>query len=201
MQISKDFGFEAAHILPRHPGKCSRLHGHSYLIRVEVEGALHPKSQFVMDYGDLSDIVRPIVDLWDHRFLNAFVRYPSAENMAAHVAHLIRAKLQFALINRLVVGVSETRKTWAYWDSKRKEDVFMLDRAQEDAEWKSPDIKIPVGDIPMLQRMIDEQDGHIRGMLSGLTQSLIVREQYALYKATLIQDPEIPAAIRKQDIQ
>jgi len=36
--IYKEFCFEAAHILPKHNGKCSRLHGHSWLARVYVKG-------------------------------------------------------------------------------------------------------------------------------------------------------------------
>ena len=41
MQIRKQFAFEAAHVLPYHTGKCSRLHGHSYRLEVALEGGLH----------------------------------------------------------------------------------------------------------------------------------------------------------------
>src|SRR5260370_5755842 len=38
VQIRKSFTFEAAHVLPHHPGKCSTLHGHSYRLDVALEG-------------------------------------------------------------------------------------------------------------------------------------------------------------------
>ena len=40
MKIFKEFRFEAAHRLPNVPEghKCARLHGHSFLIKIEVEG-------------------------------------------------------------------------------------------------------------------------------------------------------------------
>ena len=34
------FGFEAAHQLPWHPGRCRDLHGHSYRLEVTVEGPI-----------------------------------------------------------------------------------------------------------------------------------------------------------------
>ena len=40
MQIRRTFRFEAAHVLPFHQGKCSRMHGHSYRLDVAVRGPL-----------------------------------------------------------------------------------------------------------------------------------------------------------------
>ena len=44
MEIWKDFTFEAAHRLPNLPPdhKCARLHGHSYQVRIYVDGDLDP---------------------------------------------------------------------------------------------------------------------------------------------------------------
>ena len=40
MRLYKDFSFEAAHRLPNVPTghKCARLHGHSFQVRVSVDG-------------------------------------------------------------------------------------------------------------------------------------------------------------------
>jgi 6-pyruvoyltetrahydropterin/6-carboxytetrahydropterin synthase len=62
--LSKEFTFEAAHRLPRHDGKCARLHGHSWKMLVEVESPeLHksgPKSGMVMDFGDIKAAVEKL---------------------------------------------------------------------------------------------------------------------------------------------
>ena len=53
MEIFKDFTFEAAHRLPNLPPehKCSRLHGHSFHVRLSVEGDLDPHLGWVMDFA------------------------------------------------------------------------------------------------------------------------------------------------------
>jgi 6-pyruvoyltetrahydropterin/6-carboxytetrahydropterin synthase len=73
--LRKTVPFEAAHWLPAHDGKCQRLHGHSWRLTVEVRGtALHatgPKQGMVLDYGDISALVRPLVEgFLDHWCLN-----------------------------------------------------------------------------------------------------------------------------------
>lgn len=73
--IYKEFHFEAAHTLPNHDGKCRRLHGHSFIGRVYVKGTAlidaGPKRGMIMDYGDLKQFIRPLVDEHlDHYDLN-----------------------------------------------------------------------------------------------------------------------------------
>lgn len=69
MKLTKTFRFEASHVLPRHPGKCSRLHGHSWILHVSVEGAIDPTTGFVKDYAEISKVVKPLVERLDHRHL------------------------------------------------------------------------------------------------------------------------------------
>jgi 6-pyruvoyltetrahydropterin/6-carboxytetrahydropterin synthase len=56
------------HRLPNHPGGCRNLHGHSYRMRVEIEG--EPGADgMIIDFDDVSAAVRPAVDALDHAFL------------------------------------------------------------------------------------------------------------------------------------
>lgn len=82
--IFKDFYFEAAHYLPYVPKyhKCGRLHGHSFLVRLEVESDINKKMGWIMDYSDLKSIFQPIYDQLDHRFLNDI---PGLENPTSEV--------------------------------------------------------------------------------------------------------------------
>lgn len=83
MQICKHFTFEAAHVLPHHPGKCARLHGHSYRLEVYVDGPLHasgPAAGMVRDFDEVASVVRThAVDVLDHRSLNDYVENPTSE--------------------------------------------------------------------------------------------------------------------------
>ncbi|MFT4551741.1 MAG: 6-pyruvoyltetrahydropterin/6-carboxytetrahydropterin synthase [Chlamydiales bacterium] len=74
-ELEKTFKFEAAHSLSHHDGKCKGLHGHSYILKVKVSSETlvesGPKTNMVMDFDDLSKLVKPLlVKYFDHRYLN-----------------------------------------------------------------------------------------------------------------------------------
>jgi 6-pyruvoyltetrahydropterin/6-carboxytetrahydropterin synthase len=87
--IRKQFAFEAAHVLPHHQGKCSRLHGHSYRLDVSVAGPLQsegPATGMVVDFDELARIVRAVViDALDHTHLNDTIENPTSENIAVWI--------------------------------------------------------------------------------------------------------------------
>lgn len=86
MEIFKEFGFEAAHRLPNVPAghKCARLHGHSFRVQVHVRGPLDAKLGWVMDYGDIKTLVKPVIRELDHYYLNEIpgLENPTSENIA-----------------------------------------------------------------------------------------------------------------------
>lgn len=81
--ITREFSFDAAHNLPRYDGKCERLHGHNYRVRVTVKAPLDAWSGLCFDFHDIKTVVRErVVDVLDHRYLNEFLPNPSAEHLA-----------------------------------------------------------------------------------------------------------------------
>ena len=89
MQIRKSFTFEAAHVLPNHPGKCARLHGHSYRLDVALEGPLQesgPAAGMVEDFEVVSRVVEAaVIGELDHRSLNDLMDNPTAEHIASWI--------------------------------------------------------------------------------------------------------------------
>ncbi|MDA3875222.1 MAG: 6-carboxytetrahydropterin synthase [Kiritimatiellae bacterium] len=69
MKIAKEFRWEMGHRLPNHEGACRNLHGHSYRMVVEVEGDVNPETGMVIDFADISSIVKPFLMELDHAFL------------------------------------------------------------------------------------------------------------------------------------
>ncbi len=59
--------FSACHFIPRHE-KCSRLHGHTYILRLRLEGDIG-KDGMVMDFVSLKKELRKFVEEFDHRTL------------------------------------------------------------------------------------------------------------------------------------
>jgi 6-pyruvoyltetrahydropterin/6-carboxytetrahydropterin synthase len=108
--IKKEFAFSAAHWLedlPKdHP--CSRLHGHNYIVTVELMNKELDTPGMVKDYRALTPIKDYIDNTLDHRCLNEVLSFnPTAENIAKYIYQLFKKK--FPLIN--AVEVSETPKT------------------------------------------------------------------------------------------
>jgi 6-pyruvoyltetrahydropterin/6-carboxytetrahydropterin synthase len=108
MEIFKDFTFEAAHRLPNLPPehKCSRLHGHSFHVRICVQGAPDPVLGWVMDFSDIKAIFKPILLQLDHYYLNDI---PGLDNPTSEVISIwIWDKLKPQLPALCRVEVRET---------------------------------------------------------------------------------------------
>lgn len=108
MEIFKEFTFEAAHYLPNVPEghKCRRLHGHSFRVRICVEGPVGEESGWVMDFADIKAAFKPIHKRLDHYLLNEIdgLENPTSE----HLARWIWRRLKPGLPNLSKVVVHET---------------------------------------------------------------------------------------------
>ncbi|MGD9895757.1 MAG: 6-carboxytetrahydropterin synthase QueD [Candidatus Methylacidiphilaceae bacterium] len=84
--LEKDFTFEAAQQLPGFPEghKCRRLHGHSFEVRVTVEGEVDPTTGILYDHARISRAVEPLLEQLDHHLLNEIpgLENPTIESMA-----------------------------------------------------------------------------------------------------------------------
>jgi 6-pyruvoyltetrahydropterin/6-carboxytetrahydropterin synthase len=79
--LSVDFKFSASHRLPVYVGKCNRLHGHNYRLRVRVRGVVDPITGMVADFHDIESQMHPLLERVDHHHLNELVENPTAENV------------------------------------------------------------------------------------------------------------------------
>lgn len=84
--VARSFEFQAAHHLPHHPGKCHRLHGHTYRLEVRCKGPVDPASGMVVDFAHVRKLVEThVIDVLDHQLLNDFLENPTAELVAAWI--------------------------------------------------------------------------------------------------------------------
>lgn len=196
MYIEKNFDFCASHILHRHPGKCGRLHGHNYQVTVGLEGSVDPSTCFVLDFGILKNIVKPIVDMLDHRHLNSFIRYPSAENIAVFIAHHLRSKLVLQDFDGMYVKVVETPNTMAVWNSKVRTDLVMLnqDPMDEKTEWAPPTGKgVPIVMTPSaVPLMVEDLKEEAAQLFEAFETALRDYEQLRLYSESMKQVERLP---------
>lgn len=98
--------FSAAHSIPGHK-KCGRIHGHNFLVSVEVEGEV--KNGMVMDFFDLKKLLREVIERFDHSLLNEVIDVPTSENIAIYIFNELR-KMG---LNVVRVRVAENADKWA----------------------------------------------------------------------------------------
>ena len=60
--------FSAAHILPHHK-KCGILHGHTYVISLNIKGTPDPHTHMLIDFTDLKKILKTLIEPLDHTIL------------------------------------------------------------------------------------------------------------------------------------
>lgn len=99
-ELKKQFHFEAGHSLIHHDGKCRRPHGHSYMLTVclKTEKLIEsgPKTNMVMDFADLSVIVKEMIAVYlDHHWLNDTLQCesPTAEYIARWIYLYLKPKI------------------------------------------------------------------------------------------------------------
>lgn len=112
-RITKEFHFSASHQLCHLPGDhpCNRLHGHNYIVEVELSAPDLNADGFVLDYRALAPLKAWIDDTMDHRHLNQVFGHDAvtSEWLARHVFDWCAAR--WSQVS--AVRVSETPKTWA----------------------------------------------------------------------------------------
>ena len=81
--------FDAAHRVEGYPGKCDRLHGHTWTIAAKVQGKELDKLGMLVDFKLLNQTLKDVAASLDHQWLNELPAFagmnPTAENIAQYV--------------------------------------------------------------------------------------------------------------------
>lgn len=90
--------FDAAHRVVGYPGKCDRLHGHTWKVAVHVAGTELDSIGMLVDFKKLKEILKGITEEFDHTFLNEHEAFngknPTAENIARYIYQVYAEKLR-----------------------------------------------------------------------------------------------------------
>ena len=105
-------------------GKCNNpnWHGHNYTLEVSVKGAVDPRTGYVVDLGELRDVVeREVIDKTDHRNFNIDVPYmqgiiPTTENIVVAMWNIIAPAVLPATLVRLRLW--ETENNYAEYEGE-----------------------------------------------------------------------------------
>ena len=87
-EVTVEETFAAGHFLRNYRGKCEKPHGHNYRVRVTLAGTELDHAGLLLDFKDLKDVLRPVMNYLDHEMINELEPFttvnPSAENLAKY---------------------------------------------------------------------------------------------------------------------
>jgi 6-pyruvoyltetrahydropterin/6-carboxytetrahydropterin synthase len=114
--------FSAAHNLRNFRGKCENLHGHNWKVEVVMRGKQLDDSGVLVDFKEVKDATREILQELDHHYLNDLPFFhehnPSSENIARYLYERLAQRLNDA--NRWLYRVSA-------WESTDACATFMVE--------------------------------------------------------------------------
>lgn len=97
MKIYKEFYIEAAHRLPSapegHPN--ARVHGHSFRVRVSIEGDPNPETGLILHFDEMSSALKELRHELDHNYLNdiAGLELPTLEHLTLWIWQRLSCRL------------------------------------------------------------------------------------------------------------
>jgi 6-pyruvoyltetrahydropterin/6-carboxytetrahydropterin synthase len=87
-EVTVERGFSSGHFLRNYKGKCENPHGHNYKVRITLRGETLDHAGLLLDFRDLKQVMRPVIDRLDHQMINDIEPFtainPSAENLAKY---------------------------------------------------------------------------------------------------------------------
>lgn len=93
MRVIIEDSFDSAHWLPNVPKehKCSKIHGHTYRIRIEVGGKIDPHLGWIEDYSIIKARWEAVKLALDHKTINDVVPNSTCENLAEWIWKALHA--------------------------------------------------------------------------------------------------------------
>lgn len=111
--VSVQAHYDAAHFLRNYEGKCSRLHGHRYVVEAALQASELDDSGIAFDFVDLKRALRSIAEGLDHENLNELPQFQDVETSAENQAKYFFEELSRRLPEPMAKGLLYAR----IWES------------------------------------------------------------------------------------
>ena len=107
-EVTVERTFAAGHFLRNYKGKCENPHGHNYKVRVTLRGNELDRAGLLLDFRDLKEVMKQVIDRLDHQMLNDIEPFtqlnPSAENIARYFYDEANTRLKSVTDGRVRVA-------------------------------------------------------------------------------------------------
>jgi 6-pyruvoyltetrahydropterin/6-carboxytetrahydropterin synthase len=117
IEITQEFGFDAAHYLDVGATENRGIHGHSFYVEVTLSGEPDSTTGILQDLGAVKSAMSEIAESLDHRLLNEVegLGPPTLENLARHIFR--RAKEKFPEVSRVRIRRPSYGQSCTYQES------------------------------------------------------------------------------------
>ncbi len=85
--------FSAAHSLKGYNGNCSKIHGHNWIVEVYIRCGKLNRLGIAIDFRDVRDTLKKILDKLDHTDLNEIAEFGSINPTSENIAKLLFSEL------------------------------------------------------------------------------------------------------------
>jgi len=101
IELTQEFGFDAAHYLGQGALENARLHGHSFYAEVTLRGNADPRTGWLRDLAEVKAVLEKIRAALDHRLLNDVegLGNPTLENLSRYI--FVKAKAELPEVVRV----------------------------------------------------------------------------------------------------
>ena len=134
--ISAEFAFDSAHFLPDYVGKCARIHGHRWLVKVTITGDINakgPQTGMILDFTKFKKSLKEVEEELDHKLLitegsisdelynllmehsfmiKEFSFATTAENMSAWIFYELKESYKFNVVSVTVYETPNNSATY-----------------------------------------------------------------------------------------
>lgn len=114
-EISVMTRFSAAHSLRDYEGKCARVHGHNWHVRVTVGAKETGANGIAIDFKDLKRVTNEVLAPLDHTYINEVAPFdrinPTSENIARWLYEELDPKLRARGVKLARIEVQENESS------------------------------------------------------------------------------------------
>ena len=139
--LSVESHFDAAHRLSNYEGACSRLHGHRWVVKLEIESDTLNEWGAVLDFKEIKSLLDKELDLLDHRtildtndpenkklalpedWVVWFGGNPTAENLAYYLYMRLEFEIKKLGSKLKTLTVFETPTSYAEYSHEDKQSL------------------------------------------------------------------------------
>lgn len=112
--------FDSAHALRGYKGPCENMHGHTFRVQVFLSGEKLNKLGLLMDFREIRNELKKILDKFDHQNLNEVSEFKNQNPSSENIAKIVFEELKKTFPHVAKVTVWESASTCAtYWESEK----------------------------------------------------------------------------------